>query len=325
MDNGLYPNRPTNTRQNINDMSTAIITGCGISINSGNNKQVDFEPGRVQFIDNTTNALQPVFIEKVFPGIQGVDIVIAGVGTHYALKKDLTIEKESFSGLDTASQMRDQLELGAAVHIGDTPITRVLPFYSNIMPDHQLSMVDGFRAMGRVRQNGLRISANSTNLKVDRAAGVEYSPFFENFQNSKKDPSTLTFSEMLAFDFFHTWKDGSGSWNTGAIVDVITPGVYDDGTGGVGAPNGAVGNNSAQIMRVFEVNESPTIQYGQQTYISINQAVDAIATEQFEASIFAVNTAFRGHLVVRGGATDLSDPADALFFAPTSDFVLQRA
>lgn len=319
----LNSSGPKNTRQVKNGMSTGVVSGMAMSINGSNNKQVDISSGTVRFLDNTTDPLKPVFVEKFFPG-STEDIITTGVGTHYSLKQDLTVEKETFTGLDTATEMRSKIELGAAVHFGDAPIVRTLSFFSNVAINTQLNICDLSRAVGRIRQSGLALSANGANLSIDRATGVEYSPFFENFTISALDPSTLALPAVAPVSFFHSWRDGSGGWNTSATITVIAPSVYDDGTGGVSGPAGAVANNQAQIMRVGEVNLSTIVEYGQTKYNSIAAAVDALPTEQHDTSIFAANTALRGYLIVRGGATDLSDAADALFFAPASDFVLQR-
>jgi len=74
-------------------------------------------------------------------------------------------------------------------------------------------------------------------------------------------------------------------------------------------------------MRVYESSGNVGLLYGQTKYNSISAALDALLHEQFTQSPFFVNTAFRGFIVVRGGAANLSLPADALIFQPTSPFV----
>ena len=74
-------------------------------------------------------------------------------------------------------------------------------------------------------------------------------------------------------------------------------------------------------MRLYESSGNFGILYGQIRYNSISSALDALLHEQFAQSPFFIRTAFRGFIIIRGGATDLTDPSDALIFQPTSPFV----
>jgi len=322
----LRPHGPANTRQVKNNMGTGLTKDCFVSINSGNNKQFDVSPGTLRFLDNTTDPLKPVFTEKFFPGENGIDINLTGSAntTTVAIDDTLTVFAENFTGPDTRTQNRNRVQIAIVFHIGDNPIISILPLISNLNIDSQFAAVDLMKSVGRIRQTGLRISSNGANLMLDRSSGTETSPFFENFENNPEDPSTLILLSSIAFSFAPTWSDGAGGTAVGALVTNIDPSVFDDGTGGTTEPNGTVNNNNAQIIRIFELNAAFAFTYGAVVYNNISAAADSVMTEQFTATDVFGGSAFRGFLIVRGGATDLSLSTDALFFNPPTDFVSVR-
>jgi len=317
------PHGPANTRQVKNAMGTGLVEGCVTTINSGNNKQFDISEGTLRFLDNTTDPLKPIFAERFFPGEEGIDIVSTNDGTHVVIDDTLTVITETAAGFDGPSQNRNRVELAFVFHIGDNPIDLIIPTYSNIGINTEFTAVDLMKAVGRIRLGGLRISANGANMMLDRSLGQEYSPYFENFSNDNEDPSTLPLDVEIAFSFTPGWSDTAGGITFGAFTQNISPAVFDDLTGGAIEPNGIVNNNSAQIMRIFEINRGFSVRYGTVVYISIAAAVDALLVDPFVATTVFEDTAFRGFLVVRGGATDISLSTDALFFDPMSNFVKQ--
>lgn len=97
-------------------------------------------------------------------------------------------------------------------------------------------------------------------------------------------------------------------------------GVWDDGTGGDTQPNGNLSTNSWAVHRMKfspDANISGEtaygIEYGQKVYNTKDQALDelSIARSKFSASPAFSLVPYIASIVVRGGATDLTDTNDA--------------
>lgn len=317
---------PANTNQVKNLLSTSVIKGCEVTVNSGNNKLFDVAEGIVRFVDNTTNPQLPNFKgDKFFPGATGVATQITVTSTKVSIQEDLTVLTETTPpfGVDN-SESRDRVDLATLIHFGDNPIVIIAPSTGNLGLDVSAQLGDFMRAVGHIRMSDLRISANGVNLSFDISSGTEFSQFSPDRIPTPKDPTNDSISAKSPASFFFSWQDGSGGWNASGLTTFLNVDAFDDGTGGASEPNGVIGPAKAGIWRVYEINESVGVLYPQQFYNGLSDAVDALPTEVFEQSTFFQATSFRGVIITLGSATDLSDIAQALFFDPETDFVETR-
>ena len=92
------------------------------------------------------------------------------------------------------------------------------------------------------------------------------------------------------------------------------PGKYDNGTGGVSQPNGVVNTNKWSLQKIYYASDANLvgIEYGQAFYNTMAEAEAAKSDDTTTNPAFA-GSQFRGWLIVRGGATNLSISADAKF------------
>lgn len=316
---------PANTNQVKNLLSTSVVKGCVVTVNSGNNKKFDISKGIVRFVDNTTNPQLPNFKEKVFPGLTGGDILTEFTSTKVIIENDLTVTTEGFVDLDTNTQTRTRILLDVLIHFGDNPIVFVAPALSNLGVDKDLLLSDLMKAVGHIRKKGLKISPNGANLSFNISTGIEFSQFFPKRVSSPKDPTTGTPSDKSPASFFHSWRDGAGGWNVDStLTTFINVDAFDDNTGGSSQPNGVIGPAKAGIWRVYEINESVGILHPQQFYNGLTDALDNLPTEIFEQSTFFQATSFRGHIIALGASAELDNTAQALFLDPDGDFVETR-
>ena len=313
---------PQNTNQVKNLLSTSIVSGCAVTMSniSGGTADATVSKGVVRFVDNHTNAELPNFKgDKSFPEtLTNIDITVT---RKLVINEDLTVSFPVFTGNDDAEERRDRVQLGViAANAGV-----FIPTVATLGYDTQAILRDHGAAYGAVRVDGLRIENNGANLGFKRTAGVEFDPKYLQYFTNTKSPLLSDLPEKAPVNHFLAWQDGVGGFNRSFGNTVLIPGVFDDGTGGVSGPSGTVNNNEAQILRVYEVGQNFGVLYGQVKYNSISAAVIAIATETFIQFDNLIDTSFRGYIVVRGGAVDLSLTADAMLFNPATDFVTVRS
>jgi hypothetical protein len=314
---------PANTNQVKNLLSTSIIDGLDLSTANvvlGVSADIIVSSGVARFVDNFTNPLKPSQKDKPFSGetLVGVDISLP---VKVVMDENLNVTTEVFAGVDGPTERRTRVELGVVGPQG-TPIK----VRSLIGFDTQNQVKDASQAYGISRKSGLRLEANGVNLTFNRTAGVEFSPFYPNYPSDKKD---LSDASVLAFEpviFFDTWHDATqpSGFNFSLNNTILRVGVFDDGDADSTGPDGIVANNSAQIFRVYETFGTVGVLFGQTSYISIAAAVDALSTETFIQSPLVNEAGFRGFIIARGGATDLSLTSDALFFPPPMNLITTR-
>ncbi len=317
---------PANTNQVKNLLSTSVVKGCDVTINSGDNKKADISSGIVRYVDNTTDAQLPNFKgDKFFPGATAVSMQSAFTSTKISIQEDLTVLTEGAPpfGVDNA-ESRDRVDLATAIHFGDNPIQIIAPSTGNLGVDLTAILGDFMRAVGHIRKTGLKVTPNGANLSIDLSFGTEFSQFSPERISAPKNPTNDGIGAKTPASFFHSWQDGSGGWNASSLTTFINVDVFDDGTGGASEPNGAIGPAKAGIWRVYEVNESVGVLYPQQFYNGLSDALDSLPTEVFEQSTFFEATSFRGSIIILGSAAALDNVSQALFFDPSTDFVETR-
>jgi hypothetical protein len=208
----------------------------------------------------------------------------------------------------TAQLRRDGILLGKVFSLNTTTINGI-----NNQPDVFVTsgnkMIDFFRGMGPIVLDGLRISANGTNLLLDITAGNLFQEGI-NFELDPQAPNTKTFIAQTNITFSMSLRDDITT--TATAIDV---GNYDTGTG---SPVAIPGSTSrATNMRVYLFNSGYiSVQYGQEWYGSLGSAHEGILSEQYIVEPLTLsNAVLIGIISCIKGATDLTDPSHALFFS----------
>jgi hypothetical protein len=285
--------------------STGVLSGGVLSINADDTKY-DISDGDGVIVNPVTGMKTNV----TWSGLTAQSTAYVGILTFVSISSAGTPVYSA--ARPTNSDIRDNIYLGVLVHVNGTNIDAVNNQQMSVLNSTN-QLYDLSRAVGFVNLSGNGIASSGTALRFQKAAGTMYA-FGANYLNDIKDPSTVTTGLVdtnAAGVFQYRNQDGTSSALT---LQNIIPNVYDNG----GAYNGAtptVSNNNWTIQHVFLfTSNNVKIQMGQTVYANKDAALAAISVESFvvEPSI-ASNGLLIGLLVVRGGATNLSNTNDAVF------------
>lgn len=210
--------------------------------------------------------------------------------------------------LPTPEEMRTKILIGVAVHANGVIVESAT---SNPIPtwDAGSSLDDLMIAMGDFNISGNTYGPNGANLLLNKTSGLIFGRG-ANASNINNQHKLSTPSSIGATSYFYLYQDGLGS----SIVDIqatVNPGQWDDGSGTLQS----VGPSKYTIQRLSygpRIDQT-FIEYGQKEYNSLAEAIDGIAENGIVKSPFVEGTILRGWVIVRGNATDLSDPSDAAF------------
>lgn len=287
-----------------NNASTGVTRFDGFSINVDTTK---FDRGVVEgwFVDNTTNPNIPIKVFKSFPATTGNTLTNIATQNVTYIAIDINGVMHQSGMPDEPEIQRDWIPLGVIVHSNRVIINAVnnQPVVA-ISPNNQLS--DLIESIGFFNISGNVFSPNGANLNINKSAGHVFKQG-SNFLNNNKDPHTLGLSALVApNNIRYRTQIGTEFANT-AVIDA---GFYD-----LAGVRTAIPGTRWSIQRIYLFQSNLVrIQYGQATYTTKVDAIQAITTEAFvvEQNILE-NGLFRGLLIIREATTDLTDTSRALF------------
>jgi len=292
--------------------TTGVLTGGEITINADTTK-FDLAAGTGIVVDWTTPSA-PVYNDVSWS--QQLAITVTGIATNtfttLGINSSGTLVQ--FPGARmTPQERRSYITLQAIVHINSTVIDTVT---ANNNPAYEVSrsILDYIEVLGAIN-NGNGYTSNGVNLNVDKVAGVTTLPFV-NRGIDPQDPTNHTDAAQTAIStLIFNYQDGAGDVTVVPSQSALDPEFYDDGSGTLAA----VGSNDWQIQRFyfFSSSGSTIVAYGQATYNSLSEARAAVFTEDFVPNPRAAAGKFTTVVLLRDGATDLSNPAQAEFIAIT--------
>jgi hypothetical protein len=289
----------------LKDRSTGVLSGGALSINVDDTK-FDIQDGEGSIV-NPANGNQTAVS---WSGLTAQSTAYSGILTYVSINSSGNPIYQT--SRPTNQQIRDQIFLGVLVHVNSTNIDTINNEQSVIVSGTN-QLHDLAEAIGFINSSGNEISSSGTALRFKKDAGTVFA-MGSNWVNNIKDPnniSTPLVDTNGAGIFQYRNRDGTSS---ALNLQNLIPGIYDDGS----AYNGStpsVTSNDWSIQRVYLfTSNNVKIQPGQDTYNTQTEALNGITTENFitEPSI-KENGLLIGYIVVRGGATDLSDSGDAVF------------
>jgi len=228
--------------------------------------------------------------------------------TNVAIAADGTVFEKS--SRFTPEQYRDYIVLGRLAHVGTNTIQRTLslPLTAYARGYHWFDLAS---ALGIINVNGNIFSPAGSNRQIQKSAGQTYR-VGSNYKNDPEFPDITSDPTSNPTTFAYRWRNGSGGFNEAPVTTFVSGGLYDNGTGTLATVN----NNQWTTQRIYYFGATNTtrIQFGQFVYNSLSAALSAIQTELFVADPNLLeDAAFRAFLVLRGGAANLSNIADAEF------------
>ena len=294
--------------RDINQTSTSIITGGEITVASGTT--VDIAALTIRVVDNHTDPTNPTYNEYTYGPFAGVVITNLATQerTHIAIDSAGTLYQTLEEPM--GSTLRDRVVIGVVGHGGGAVVQAnnkgALPGFNS-----DLNYFDLAQSIGFINQGGNDFSAAATNLTIKKSAGSTFYPGISYIDN-KKSPNAVDNAAIDPVTFTYTYRDGAGGKTLVTGQTAIIPGSYDDGDGTLGSVS--TNNWSVQRIAIIPKVNAVIIGYGQATYNSVDAAKESLNTEPFESyGILDEEVSFRCWLIVRGGATNLSDSGDAVF------------
>jgi hypothetical protein len=296
------------------NLATGLLHGGIISINVGNTAQFDITSGRGQIHasgSTYTADPQPVFNYVTWPAQTGITVTNLATSDTTWLYIDSSGNVQQRTEYYTDEQIETTIIIGQLVHPSRTYINlaRTNP---NVAYATDKQYEQFIRSFGPIKVSGHSISPNGANLKLNRTSGKAFS-LGRNWINNTDNPSVVSDPAQTDCTFFRYYRGiTAGSFITVPNQTAIDPTKYDDGSGTLATVPGG----KYTIQRLFYYPNTPTIlgvYYGRAEYNSISVAAANIDLENFsEIENTRTNAIFAGYLIVRSGATDLTNTADAL-------------
>jgi hypothetical protein len=289
--------------------ATGLISGGILSINAGDNTKYDLTAGSAQIVDNVTNPVNPTF--QIVSWVAQTAVTVTNIATlpqtFVGVQADGTFPQQLLQF--SQDQLRDIVQLGVLAHPTGV-ISSVTDARIAIAINPDLNFYDLQFAMGPVNVSGNQISANGSNLNINKSSGISMIAGI-NFANDPKNPNIFTEAAQTAAFFITFGNDGAGNAAVFGVGTNIDPSNYDDGSGTLAS----VPTNNYTIQRIFYGlgNGLIAVKYGQNLYTSQLAAVTSIQDESIIRFAIEGPVLLLASLVVRSGATDLTDDNQAVF------------
>lgn len=298
------------------DLSTGLASGGNVTRNAVDFKSIDISPFIAYIVDNTGELPTTPSVTRIdYPGAtiqldgpaQGRSI------TWWLMDSTQTVIQQA--GTPTNEQRRTHLiitqtsyDIASGVIFDVNPVPVGLPQLANQLGD----LMEGIRPFSA---SGNLVNFNGADLTISKTAGTMFQRSVGYFaagvatNNPHVNPigaqSPIIFRRILQIP----------TVPTPPLVTTIDPVNYD--VGGVLTPVGG-GSNTATVQRVwmFASDNVPAqilVQYGQATFASLLTAVNAIGSGIYVPTPLAPFGALICYIAVIRTATNLSDPAQAVF------------
>ena len=220
----------------------------------------------------------------------------------------------------TDAQKRSNIVIGSAIHTeGVLKFVRTFPVTAY---NSNSQLTEFANIFGPLKKSGHKVSANGTNLSIDRAAGVAFA-LGRNYAADPENPSTVSDSAQAQSTIHRYYRDGNNGFVlddgvAGAGYTALDPAKYDDGTGTLATVSG--GHYSVQRLYYFPGTPSIIISYyGHDEYNSLDAAEKNYIFEDFiENENTAQQAVYLGAVIMSGGATALNNSAQAKFLTAGS-------
>ena len=289
--------------------STQLISGGELSINDASNGIINIGASVGHIIDASDindiqhNDLDAVATTYTIPLVDRQNNNVSYIYYYWTGSAFALAHKSTRL---TASERRDYIELGAAVHStagGNIEFTNDFPLWGVSVKSQVDDLMEAIKAFNL---SGNAISAASNDLTIAKSAGFIFKRAVSPNTKAPNEKSLGVLNSATNL-FRYRLQDGTEFTTTSAI----DPDNYDNN----GTLDTVPQNDwSIQRLGIFSSNQI-RIQYGQSTYNTKTAAIDGIFTESFtyEPNI-SENGVILAYVIVKQGATDLSDNTQAAFY-----------
>ena len=295
--------------QEQSDLSTGTAAGGEFTPNLVTPPDLDISPIVGYVVTQPEDGSEPIIVKVESP--QRTESLtpasLTRILTWWLMDADGNVIQQAMS--PSPQQRRHNLVLGLTAFDGASTLVfdQTLPVSLN-QPLNQLT--DLMIGLGPFNRSGNLLSPAPGTLSFNKTAGTIFSRAF----NFIPDPDNPHISDIAAQAPVTFQYNTQTAFSEGLTVTFIDPGSYD--VGGVVTPVPGV---AWTIQRVWgyplnSVDQQVRVQYGQNVYVSLAEAVESIGNTAFvpnpEGNVFS---ALLGWIVVRSDATNLADPTQAFF------------
>ena len=297
--------RPANA--SINLMSTGLLNGGLLTINVSDPTKFDLSAGNALLVDNT-DILNPTYTTINWDNFTGIENPYLTTEDTIYININSAGEIEFHTAELTAEQRRDYVEIGWLDHPGRTYIefAKTEPFYNAGI---QSQLNDFIESYSPYNIYGNEYTA-ATGLTIKRSEGSIFDGN-SNYSNNTKSPHIITTSteEPCTINYYH--RNGLTGWvNNLPQVTNIDPHNYDKNGVLTTVPTNYW---TIQVIFYYPIYESNDIQYGQEAYSTYQEALSRLYA-LIELNPYNSADVFRTWLIVKQGATDLTNTSEAVFF-----------
>lgn len=295
-------------------LSTAIISGGEITVNAGDPTRIDISALTGYIVTYVSwlplSPTNPSITYITLPAQVGLLPAFAPISWYRVNPLGNLVQQAT---TPTPTDRRSNLIIGATATTGlgtNVIVDQTLPVIPAQLGNQLVDLMDG---LGPFSTAGNMLSPNGVNLTFNKTAGTIFARSF-NYVPSFQDPHYSTLAAQAPVSFRHTTAvPGTAGLNT-AILDVAN---YDPNGGGIVTPiPGGAGVASNFRVWAFATNTVPEqilVQYSQQSFSTLANAVAALPSGFYIPNPATASAALLGWISVIRTATDLSNPAQAVF------------
>lgn len=295
--NGVSQNLSANRSWRTAQGDTGVLTYAGSTTNSATTINIGAVVGVVA--NNETNPLIPSYTLVNYAGATGVTVTTVGTGqaSYIMLSSAGVISFQNT--FPTSTERKAKIWLGKVSHPSGS-VTLVID-----EPDYITSPMaysrDLLQALGGYINGGVYPIENGSNLNMNITGGYIMGDGI-NFTTSKTSPNMLNMGPNIPATFSERTRVGGVT----AGVTVHSVGFYD--ANGDATPDAIPGGgNTSALHYIFAVpGQGYIVQYGQNTYSTLANAIAAIGKETFvKWSNLDNNAILIGVLAAQKNATTL--------------------
>jgi len=297
-----------------NNLRSGVLYGGVLSVNVSDPSKFDISAGSGVIISQTgggaSGISDPVTGSLVVSWSSQSSISLSNISsadtTWIYVNSNGVIGQQT--GVFSSENYKEYIVIGAVVH----PNRSTISFTSNLsnVVFGSLHQYDEFiRSLGPAKISGHRISANGSNMKLNRSSGYSYL-IGSNYVLDSGHPNIKFDSGYSDPSIHRYYSDGSSGFNIN-ISSSVDGSKYDNGSGTLQN----VSSYEWSIQRMFYYPGQTgilIIYYGNSVYASLSDAISSLVEENFnESTNTKSNAIFCGWIIVKGSATQLNNSSDA--------------
>lgn len=295
-------------------LGTGVISGGVFSVNAGDPTKLDISAMIGYIVDYDSSAPITATNPSLIKITLAAQVALALTGppaqttTWWMVDSAATIIQQA--PRPTATQRRTHIVLGATAQFGGViAVDQTLPVILSQLPNQLVDLLDG---LGPYSTSGNVISANGVNLTINKTAGTMFVRAFSQVP-TYQDPHSVTLPAQTPV----TCRRATATAVLAPLQTLIDVANYDPGGLGVIAPVGGGAFTSTNFrLWGFGTNlttDNMAVQYGQNTYSSLANAVAGIGSGNYIPNPLFVDGTLLGWLSVIRTAADLSNVTQATF------------